>query len=286
MMKVKAELVYSAGNTLGEGPFAVSGTKIHWFDIFESSVFRFDTSGGGIEKIDLDHFLCCAGETVDHTVIAAGEKGVMLLDDKFEIIRIISPPPFDTEVQRFNDGKAGPDGAFWAGSMSYDGDKPIGGLYRFGNGVSRVIDGMLIPNGLGWSPDGTTMYITDSGKGQITQWDFDAGSGVISNERPFISAAADEGVPDGLAVDEQGNIWSACWGGRRIKGFDPDGSLFAEITVEAVNPTSCCFGGPDHRSLFITSARHGLEKPGPSDGALFKADTGTRGPAPCLFSFI
>ena len=240
---------------------------------------------GQVRKISLNNYLCCAGEARGNAIVAAGETGVFLLDGNFEIIRTICSPPFDTGEQRFNDGKAGPDGAFWAGSMSYNGDKPIGGLYRIGGEVTRVLDGMIIPNGLGWSPDGCLMYITDSGRSEISQWDFDPESGAISNRRLFVKTPDGEGVPDGLTVDSKGTVWSARWGGSRVVGYAPDGRVTAEINVEAENPSSCCFAGPDYRMLYITSARHGVKEPGAGDGALFRADTGTKGQTPCLFRY-
>ena len=266
------------------------------------------TGAAEVQKTDLDHFLCCAGAAADggiiaagdgkamadsgkaaakqHLIVAAGQNGLELLDENFRRVRLISLPPFDTEILRFNDGKVGPDGAFWAGSMSYNGDKAIGGLYRFGGAPTQILDGMVIPNGLGWSPDGRTMYVTDSGKGVITRWDFDPESGSIVNEQFFVRIPPEEGAPDGLSVDEEGNVWSARWGGARVVGFDPDGAVIGEIEVPAGNPTSCCFGGPDNRTLFITSARHGLAEPGRADGALYQAKTGTRGQVPHKFRFV
>lgn len=282
----KAQLLYRAENKLGEGPFTLDGAAIFWFDIFGSSAFRLDIAVAGVQKTELDHFLCCAGAVAGSGIVAAGQNGLELLDENFQVVRLICPPPFDTEILRFNDGKVGPDGAFWAGSMSYTGDKAIGGLYRFGGEVSQILSGMVIPNGLGWSPDGRVMYVTDSGKGAITRWDFDPESGSIVNEQFFVRIPPEEGVPDGLSVDEDGNVWSARWGGSRVVGFDPEGKVIAEIEVPAGNPTSCCFGGPDNRTLFITSARHGLSDPGRTDGALFTASTGTRGQVPYQFRFV
>ena len=117
------------------------------------------------------------------------------------------------------------------------------------------------------------------------RWDYDRELSIISNGSVFVDASDLEGVPDGMSVDCEGNVWSAFWGGGRVLGFSPEGELFAEINVDAVNPTSCCFCGPELSTLYITSARHGLESPGTGDGALYRADTGTSGKAPFVFDY-
>ena len=238
-----------------------------------------------VRSFDLEHFLCCGGNGHGGTLLAAGEAGVGLYDRDFNLIKSYFSPPFDAEILRFNDGKIGPDGSFWAGSMSYEGDRPIGGLFRFTDTVSCILDGMIIPNGLGWSPDGETMYITDSGRSVIERWDYDRELGIISNGSVFVDASDLEGVPDGMTVDGNGNVWSAFWGGNRVLGFTPNGEIFAEIPVEAVNPSCCSFCGPDLSELYITSARHGLETAGPGDGALYRALTGTKGMPPFEFAY-
>ncbi len=286
MQTIKAELVYQSQNTLGEGPFPYFEDRMYWVDILNSSVSFIELPSSNITELSLSSYICCAGSTCTNDIVAAGQDGVALFDANFKFKKLISTPPFDTSVQRFNDGKVGPDGAFWAGSMSYEGDKAIGGLYRFGTDVIQVLDEMIIPNGIGWDPKGNVMYVTDSGKGLISSWEFDSRTGEISNECKFIQLDPEKGVPDGLSVDEHGNIWSACWGGGCVLGFDSEGNNIAEIEVEAAHTSCCCFGGQNYETLFITSAQHGISKPKSTDGGFYKAKTGTRGLPPYLFKFV
>ena len=167
MKCIQAECVLSPGNTLGEGPFSPDGKTLYWFDILEGRAYQMVLSDGSLQSRDMDHFLCCGGSCGNDALLAAGETGIGFYDRTFKSLRNLFHPPFDPELLRFNDGKIAPDGSFWAGSMSFEGDRPIGGLFRFTDTVSCILDGMTIPNGLGWSPDGTSMYITDSGRAVI-----------------------------------------------------------------------------------------------------------------------
>jgi sugar lactone lactonase YvrE len=121
------------------------------------------------------------------------------------------------------------------------------------------------------------MYLTESGDGVIFRYDFEAGSGTMRNRRIFVHDAERPGVPDGLAMDAEGNLWSARWGAGEVICYDPEGVERARIELPARQPSSCCFGGDNLDILYITSARYGLEEPGELDGALFGCDCGVRG---------
>jgi sugar lactone lactonase YvrE len=114
--------------------------------------------------------------------------------------------------------------------------------------------GIGVANGIGWSPDGKTMYFTDSPLKTIFAYDFDGATGNISNRRPFIATPDQNGFPDGLAVDAQGAIWSARWGGWKISRYLPDGTLDFDIPMPVEFPTAVAFGGSDYSDLYITSA--------------------------------
>lgn len=133
---------------------------------------------------------------------------------------------------------------------------------------------MTIPNGIGWSPDDTLMYFTDTGTRTIYAFDYDAVSGNVINRRAFIEVPAEMGAPDGLVVDREGYIWSACWDGAKIVRYTPTGTVDRIIPVPALRPTSCVFGGPNLDELYITSATTGLSeeqlKQYPLSGDLFR----------------
>jgi sugar lactone lactonase YvrE len=147
--------------------------------------------------------------------------------------------------------------------------------------------GVHISNGIGWSPDGETMYYTDSPRQVIYAYDFEPGSGAISNRRVFVRTPESEGVPDGLAVDSEGCVWSARWDGWRVTRYDPEGQVEREIRLPVARPTSCAFGGENLDELFVTSAWIDVDEQArreqPHAGDLFRIRTGVRGQAEPLF---
>ncbi len=195
----------------------------------------------------------------------------------------LAMPPGSMENRRFNDGKCDPQGRFWAGTLALDATPGMGCLYCLsvdGN-VRLVEDGFHICNGLGWSPDGKKFYLTDSGNRVIYQYDFDAATGDVHNKRTFVQLGEDDGVPDGLAIDEEGCLWSAIWDGWRVVRFDPDGVVDRVVEVPVPRPTSCAFGGTDLKTLFITSARIRLSAVqlagAPLSGSVFALDAAVAG---------
>lgn len=160
---------------------------------------------------------------------------------------------------------------------------PLGRLYRYDpNGSLHVIlTGLTISNGLGWSPDENTFYLTDSPLKTIYAFDFDSESGSISNRRVFIDLTAESFSPDGLTVDREGCIWSAMWDGWCIIRFDPAGKEMMRVMMPVVRPTSCTFGNEDLMTLYITTASVGLSEAEIQNsfysGDLFSLPTSTSG---------
>jgi sugar lactone lactonase YvrE len=149
--------------------------------------------------------------------------------------------------------------------------------------VQEVEKGLTISNGIGWSPDTRIMYLTDSKECVIYRYDFNKKAGTIRNQTVLVRDAERTGAPDGLAVDSDGNLWSARWGAGAVICYDPKGHERARIEIPAVQVCSCCFGGDDLDILYITTARYGLANSGPLDGALFACDRAGRGPEPYRF---
>ena len=135
--------------------------------------------------------------------------------------------------------------------------------------VQTVLEGLTLPNGMGWTSDGDTFYLNDSLTGELLAFDFDAQSGSLANRRIIRTFEPSEGLPDGLAVDVQGGIWVSLWGGGKVVRVSPSGDILAIVRVPASQPSSCAFAGPGLRSLYITSATFGLTQPQENDGALF-----------------
>jgi sugar lactone lactonase YvrE len=190
---------------------------------------------------------------------------------------------------RMNDGACDPAGRFWAGSMAYDSTPGAGSLYRYdGDGrYSRILAGVSISNGLGWSPDGTRMYYADSSTQTISVFDYDVATAAIANRRTLATVDPEDGVPDGLCVDCQGSLWVAIWGAGQVRCYTPDGTQAAVVEVAARQPSSCALGGPEGRHLFITTARAGLPEETlaaePDTGRVFVTEVAVPGPPvrPC-----
>ena len=155
---------------------------------------------------------------------------------------------------RMNDGAADPQGRFWAGTVA---DLPgAGTLYRLERDgrVEPMLDGLTTSNGIGWSPDGSTMYLADSGPRVVHAFDFDGDAGSISGGRVLVTVPEDVGAPDGLTVDAAGDLWVAIWGGGSVHRYSPSGELRQELAVPAVETTSCAFAGAGLHRLYVTTA--------------------------------
>jgi sugar lactone lactonase YvrE len=177
-----------------------------------------------------------------------------------------------------NDGACDPQGRFWAGTMAYDEAPGAGVLYRLelDGGCTTVLTGLTISNGIGWSPDSATMYLADSGTGLVEAFGFDGATGHLSQRRTLVRIQQAGVAPDGLTVDQDGGIWVALWGGGAVERYGADGSLLATLRLPVDQPTSCAFGGAELATLFVTSARAGLDEAAldrqPHAGHLFRFD--------------
>lgn len=166
---------------------------------------------------------------------------------------------------RYNDGKCDKFGNFWVGTMAIDqdwpGSKGCGNLYCIKNGrVVAEYPGFTIPNGLDWNRDGTTLYHIDTPCQSVDAWEV-SDEYRLSGRRKVIAIPKEEGSPDGMCMDEDGHLWIALWGGGKVVCHDPaDGRRLEEVLVPEPLVSCCCFGGPDGRDLFITTAQdvHGM----------------------------
>ncbi len=203
-------------------------------------------------------------------LVLALRSGIYLARTWRGPLQLLAPAPYDTAKQRFNDGKCDAQGRFWAGSLYEPKDQALGVLYmQDGQGLHPMQGGVTTANGLAWSPDGRTAYWADTAAHQVRAFDFDAASGQLSHPRVFYqaapkpagwawgSAAPYGGRPDGASVDAEGCYWSAQYEGGRLLRISPKGEVLAEVPTPALCPTMPCFGGPDLKTLFITTARHG-----------------------------
>jgi len=211
----------------------------------------------------------------DGWLLAAGRGFVHLRPDgSRRPIAEVAPPE-----TRMNDAACDPQGRFWAGTLADDHHVGGGALYRLDGAVrvEQVLDGLTISNGLGWSPDGATMYLADSIPGVVHAFDFDGEAGTISGGRVLITVPEEAGVPDGLTVDAAGDLWVAIYGGGRVHRYTPDGELHSVLPVPAEQITCCAFGGPGMSWLYVTTATGGWSderrRANPGAGIVYRLDT-------------
>lgn len=255
-------------------------------------LYCIDPGSGVSRDRELPCYTACIGETGSGDLIPVSGLGWVLWDEENAVFKPYAPVPFDAGAVRFNDGKVGPDGSLWVGTMDLNASKPIGSLFRVtaaasdGYSVQKVETGLVISNGIGWSPDERYMYLTDSFHTVIYRYKFDLDTCFITNRSVFVQDPERPGVLDGLAVDEEGNVWSARWGCGKVVCYDPSGKPVDSISVPARQPSSCCFGGKNMGMLFITSARYRIkeEEIGELDSVLFVCETGVRGMKGYTFS--
>jgi sugar lactone lactonase YvrE len=180
---------------------------------------------------------------------------------------------------RMNDAACDAQGLFWAGTLAEDRRPGGGALYRFDREgrTELMFDGLTISNGLGWSPDGATMYLADSGTRLVRAFAFDDERGAISDERVLIEVPEKVGGPDGLTVDADGDLWIAIFGGGRVQRYSPEGVLREELRVPARETTSCAFAGPGMSRLYVTTATEDWSeeqrRAEPGAGLVYRFDT-------------
>jgi D-xylonolactonase len=250
--------LWDVGATLGEGALWDARTRQVWFvDIKGRRIHR--CSHDGLERRSWD-----APSQVGFIVPETGGGMVCGLEDglyrfieasgAFEPLAMVEA---DDSGNRFNDGHVDVAGHLWFGSMHDAEEAPTGALYRFdGTHVRRMDDGYVITNGPAVSPDGATLYHTDTLAKRVYAFDR-AADGSLSNKRPFVEIV-DGGHPDGMAVDADGHLWVATFGGWRIDRFDAAGAKVGEVRFPCANVTKLAFGGDDLRTVYATTARKGL----------------------------
>lgn len=285
------EQVLASHDKLGEGPlWSVDEQALYWIDIKDYSYSRFDPFSGDYEKVHVGTTIGVMARRAGGGLVMATKQGFVFWDTQNRRLTPVMNPEAAKPWMRFNDGAVDCRGRFWAGTMSdVEGSGFEGSLYRLDpdGTVHRMLPDMGIPNGLGWSPNHTIMYITDSARRTISAYDFDEESGRIARGRVIVSTVQTPYSPDGLAMDSEGYIWSACWDGARVVRYNPQGAIERVIEVPALRPSSCAFGGPDLDELYITSSRADLSEEElaryPLSGDLFRLKTGIRGAPTYLF---
>ncbi len=267
--------------TLGEGPVWYDN-KLIWVDIPAGEAHSLDPCTGRRRCVDIGEPVGAVAPREDGMLVAATRSGFILVDPRRGTVEMIAQVETDMPSNRMNDGKCDSRGRLWAGTQSEQLTPGAGGLYRLDldGTVSQQLDGLTIPNGLGWSPSDRLFYLIDTAERALDAFDYCPDAGTISNRRRLVEFDPAGGEPDGLAVDLDGFIWVALWNGWGLHRYSPSGDLDRSLKFPVSHVTSCAFGGPELERLFVTTAALDQETriAQPLAGALFEVDP----PAPGL----
>ena len=261
---------------LGEGPtWSPRDSALYWVDILTPSVHRYDTQSGVDTEVKVGSMVSVAIPKSTGGLLVATPGGLMTLDMDTKSLSFFCHPESDRPSNRYNDGKCDRMGRLWIGTLDMGTAANRGNLFRVDSDGSwkKMDSGFTVANGLGWSPDNKVMYFADRPRRTIYAYDFDLLSGNISNRRPFITLDANDGTPDGLTIDEDGCLWVAIWDAWRVTRYSPQGQEMTSIKMPVPRPTSCCFGGANLDTLYVTSASVRLNEEAlasaPLSGSLF-----------------
>ena len=282
---MKASVFYKCQNTLGEGPAWDDGKKeLLWVDI-EGKTLQFLKDPSQPPEIHrFDKRIGFADPAEDNNYIVGLEDGIYSYDRKNKKLKQMSADPLHDSSIRFNDGKVDPFGNLWAGTMSMEDEPEKGKLYRMSpqGDLATIISPVSISNGLAWNPHLNKMYYVDSPTRQVRSFKYDEdASSPLQSDFAF-DIPENLGFPDGMCIDSDGMLWVAHWDAYCVIRWHPEtGDLITKIDLPAPRVTSCTFGGKDLSTLFITTARVGLEASEldkyPLSGSLFYVDTNTSG---------
>ncbi|MGE8063074.1 glucurono-1,5-lactonase [Pseudomonas sp. NPDC089547] len=285
---MNCELIVDARNGTGESPvWHPAEQALYWVDIPARQLHRWQAADGMHQVWQGDEMLACIARSGQGWV-AGMESGIFQLranaDGSLDS-RLLSSVPHAQGGMRFNDGRCDRQGRFWAGTMLLDMQQGahVGALYRHdGEGQLHLQqDGMIVPNGLAFSPDGTRMYLSDSHPNVQKVWafDYDIDSGTPHNKRLFVDMRGYPGRPDGAAIDQDGCYWICGNDAGQIHRFTPDGRLDRSLSVPVKKPAMCAFGGANLDTLYVTSIRPaGTDlSDQPLAGGVFALNPGTKG---------
>lgn len=281
----KAELLLDSKSLLGEGPiWDWKKQLLFWVDIEGCRLHRYDPTTKKKRYWQFDEMPGAAAPMHNGNMLLALETGLTTFDfetetqSKNQVLENTNPK------MRFNDGKVGPNGNFWIGSMHKEFEPQTGHLYRVAQNfkTSIAVEKTTISNGMAWSSDRKSFFYIDSPTFSVQVFDFDTEKGAISNGRKLFKIPEDYGSPDGMCIDSEDMLWIAHWGGHCVRRWNPEtGQVLEKIEVAAPHVTSCCFGGKELKTMYITTARSGMTdeqlQKYPQSGGLFVHKTTVKG---------
>lgn len=280
-----ATLLLNSQATLGEGPvWDYKKQRLYWVDIEGCKLHCHDPGKNHNTHWKFDEMPGAAAPCITGKILLALESGLATFDMEHEILVHHNALVQNDPHIRCNDGKCGPDGNFWIGTMHKELEPEAGALYSVDNyyNTRLQIPKTTVSNGMAWSSDHKLFYYIDSAAHEVVSYQFNKSQGTISHKSLLFEVPESYGDPDGMCIDEEGMLWIAHWGGHCVRRWDPEaGKVLERIDVPAPQVTSCCFGGENMDTLYITTARGGLGSKElgqyPLSGGLFMHRSDVRG---------
>jgi sugar lactone lactonase YvrE len=265
----------------GEGPYwDPEAGRLLLVDMLAGAVVSLG-DGGATQRHEYGGIAAVIRRRTTGGFVLAVERGFQMLDDELQPvgdpIRV-----FDDPAIRMNEGGCDPQGRLYVGTMAYDVTPGAGTLWRLDQdrSVHPTLTGVTISNGLQWSADGATAFYNDTPTQRVWRYAFDGATGTFGERTTVAEIEEGHGSPDGMAIDADGGLWIALWGGGAVRRYDPDGTLTEVVELPCTNVTACTFGGDDLRTLYITTSRDGLPEPEAEAGSVFAFEPGVRGAQP------
>jgi L-arabinonolactonase len=280
--------VADARAELGEVPiWSAEEQAVYWVDIRAPALHRFDARTEIDRTWPMPEPIGAVAFDARGGLLVALASGLYRFAQETATLTLEQPIEAEITTSRLNDGRCDRQGRFWVGSMDRSAPHTRGALYRYDSrGLARMFGDVEVPNGIAFSPDGSRMYFWDTPTRVLRVFALDTASGAISDERVF-AVAEPPGNPDGAVVDAVGGLWVTHFGGWRLTRYAPDGRIDRVVDLPVEQPTACCFGGADLRTLYVTSARVRLDgaalQRGPLAGGLFAVRTDIPGLPEPLF---
>ncbi|MBA3520013.1 MAG: SMP-30/gluconolactonase/LRE family protein [Rhizobiales bacterium] len=244
---------------------------LYWVDFYGPTIHRFCPANGEFSRWTpgIGGVIGSLAFTADGSLLIALADGLYLFDTATERLERFADPNGGRPGIGYNDAKVDRDGHYWVGTFDLKEREPRGILYRVGPSRAVMIadSGFVVCNGPAFSPDGATMYFSDTIGRRLIAYHLDRESGAVSEPRLFAEFGMEDGLPDGLCVDSAGAVYCAHYGGGRVTKFGSDGEQLESLPLPVRNVTSCCLGGPMLDTLFVTTAEDGGAHP--LDGAIF-----------------